>query len=613
MKQNKMTYPYYLFGLALMALISFGLFRVIGLIINQGQIERPGTVKLALTYGLIHDFTVVVYLLMPSFIILALATWLHFEEKAKFQLAKVVFLISFLPSLALQVADLVFFPYFFERLNAGVFLWFDDPAMIVKMLFTEKSYIAGLVGGALCFTFFIWIINKFTQRFNQKTKPSIKKQLSSILLIAFLPFSLSLISLKPSQNDFFLQKIMLNPVKTFFDSIKIDFFEAPIPLTDKELIEKLASENFYQTEDENLSLIGDKKHIVLVIMESMSARNMQRFGAKSILTPNLDAIANDSISFDAAYTHGTHTFNGVFSTIFSLTTPTRIHPMKQKSINTLPSLFNQLKRYDYQGLYFTTHGEEFDNVGPFLREHGIDQIYSEKDYPKEQLTTLAMGVADHYLFDFAFEKMQTLSSQNKKFISVILTGSNHNPYTIPQTQDYKAPYEELSQNIVHYADWSIGRLVDKIKLSDWYQDALIVLVADHGISIAPNYPLALSYYHTPLIFHAKEVPPIAISKLASQLDIFPSIMKTIDPDWQNETQGIDLFSQRRKYLLLNHDRAMATLSEDYLFILTDLGERMLFRYQSGDKENYVERQSDVAQEMQDYLRVMTALGRLKFD
>jgi hypothetical protein len=58
---------------------------------------------------------------------------------------------------------------------------------------------------------------------------------------------------------------------------------------------------------------------------------------------------------------------------------------------------------------------------------------------------------------------------------------------------------------------------------------------------------------------------------------------------------------------------MATLSEDYLFILTDLGERMLFRYQSGDKENYVERQSDVAQEMQDYLRVMTELGRLKFD
>jgi glucan phosphoethanolaminetransferase (alkaline phosphatase superfamily) len=75
-------------------------------------------------------------------------------------------------------------------------------------------------------------------------------------------------------------------------------------------------------------LLSAQPNVVLIIMESMSAAKMKRHGSAEELTPFLDSLSNNSIYFENIYTTGKHTFNGIFSTLFSFPALYRQHSMK---------------------------------------------------------------------------------------------------------------------------------------------------------------------------------------------------------------------------------------------------------------------------------------------
>ncbi|MBK6966313.1 MAG: sulfatase-like hydrolase/transferase [Bacteroidales bacterium] len=72
--------------------------------------------------------------------------------------------------------------------------------------------------------------------------------------------------------------------------------------------------------------------MVIIIMESMAASKMKRNGNELNLTPFLDSLALSSYYFDSIYTAGIHTFNGVFSTLFSYPAIFRQQPMRKADI-----------------------------------------------------------------------------------------------------------------------------------------------------------------------------------------------------------------------------------------------------------------------------------------
>ena len=121
-------------------------------------------------------------------------------------------------------------------------------------------------------------------------------------------------------------------------------------------------------------------NIVMVIMESMSASKLSQFGNQENLTPFLDSLATKSINFKNIYSAGRHTCNGILASLYAYPAVLRERPMSALNMNHFSSLPEVLQNSGYRNIYFTSHSETFDNIGTFLPQNNIDQIFSQKDY-----------------------------------------------------------------------------------------------------------------------------------------------------------------------------------------------------------------------------------------
>ena len=188
-------------------------------------------------------------------------------------------------------------------------------------------------------------------------------------------------------------------------------------------------------------------NVVIVIMEAMSKFKMGKWDGPKNLTPGLNRLINESYYFDQIYTAGIHTFNGIYSTIYSYPALYKLQPLK--SLMQIPhdGLGNILRKEGYQTSFFTTHDPEFDNVRGFLMANGFDRVYSELDYPSEWIQS-TNGVADHKMFEYAIPQLDKMAAENKPFLSVFMTTNDHGPYIIPTVLNFIPKSKELTDKIV---------------------------------------------------------------------------------------------------------------------------------------------------------------------
>ena len=69
-------------------------------------------------------------------------------------------------------------------------------------------------------------------------------------------------------------------------------------------------------------------------------------------------------------------------------------------------------------------------------------------------------------------------------MAVIMTASDHGPYIIPEY--FKPKPNEITKQIVEYADWSIGKFISNAKKKKWFDNTIFVFIADHGTRYFSN-------------------------------------------------------------------------------------------------------------------------------
>ncbi len=191
-------------------------------------------------------------------------------------------------------------------------------------------------------------------------------------------------------------------------------------------------------------------------MESMSAAKMERHGNTKHLTPFLDSLSHNSYYFENIYTAGIHTFNGVFSTLFSFPAIYRQNPMKESTMFKYNGIGHTLRKNGYSTTYFTTHDGQFDNIEGFLRANDFENIITLADYPSEEAKT-TLGVPDDFMFEFSMPVIDKLYKENKPFFVAFMTASDHGPYYLPDY--FKPKNQNIKDQMVEYADWSLRKLV----------------------------------------------------------------------------------------------------------------------------------------------------------
>jgi phosphoglycerol transferase MdoB-like AlkP superfamily enzyme len=588
--------------------------------------ERFGILAQSFLMGLRFDLVITGYIVfLPAFLLLIFYQFqLHKEVLTRF--IKIYLMVLFPISFLICGIDLTYFHHFFSRFTVAGFQWADNPEFMLGMIFQEVAFWWVIFPIIISIYLYILLLNKWALNPLSSIERTIFTTKKRVLTIFFSLLTLALVFLgirgrfeskSPIRvgtayfsNYAFANQLGLNPVftllRSYLDARKEQFDR--VQLMDDELAIK-NTQSFLNRSGNEFSPIAQEvvpdinntnpPNIVLVIMESMSAAKMGRFGNPDNLTPFLDSIAQQGYSFDNIYSAGTHTFNGIYSTLFSYPALFTQHPMKSAEIPKYNGIGSTLKKLGYSTTYFTTHDDQFDNVGGFLRGNDYEQIISQQDYPAEKVES-TLGVPDDYLFEFAIPKLNELHQKNKPFFVAMMTASDHGPYVIPNY--FKPKQKEVKKQIVEYADWSIRKFITLAEQQTWFNNTLFVFIADHGAFMDAKYDVPLSYNHVPFIIYAPTLikTPKAFESFGGQIDVFPSLMNLVDLPYTNTTLGVDLFTHNRPYMYFCNDDKLAVIDKEYLFIYRKNSESSLYRYQDNNTENYIEHFTTQAERMKEY-------------
>jgi phosphoglycerol transferase MdoB-like AlkP superfamily enzyme len=336
-------------------------------------------------------------------------------------------------------------------------------------------------------------------------------------------------------------------------------------------------------------------------MEGMSRFNMSKYNGPDNITPYLDSLENHSLWFENIFTQGIHTYNGIFSTLFSYPALLRQHPMNKIPSQPYYAMPAVLKENGYENLFFITHDGQFDNTEGFLMANGFDKVYSENDYPSDKILS-TLGVPDDYLFEFSIPKMNEIVSKGRNFFCGFMTGSNHRPLIFPDWVkiDFKSKKEEY--RMIEYADWSIGKFMKLASQQAWYNNTIFVFVADHGMSLGHTYDMPLSFHHTPLIIHIPgDTSQIkTFDCLGGQIDIFPTVMGLMNLSYTNNTFGVDMLKDKRPYTYFTADDKIGCIDKEFYFIHRNNGIETLYKYDSLKTNNYIKQYKFKADSMRSY-------------
>jgi len=349
-----------------------------------------------------------------------------------------------------------------------------------------------------------------------------------------------------------------------------------------------------------------KCNVVLFIVESLPAFKFKRYGYKENVMPFLDSLAGVSATFDNVYTSGVHTYDGIYSSLFSMPSGLDLkamtHPLTAGQKHS--GISNVLKTYGYTNAFFCTGNKNFDNMNGFLKNNEFDYVFSQDDYPPEFNVT-EWGVPDHVMFDYSLNKFDEFSKTGNPFFAAYMTVSTHESIASPDWVPYKPFAEDSYDKRFQYFDWSVSEFIKSAQNTDWFNNTIFIFIADHGQNFDQTYDMSLSYNHTPMIFYAPSIiNPQRFEKPGLQIDLFPTLMGFLQLPYVNNTLGVDLRNEGRKYAYFCTDNKVGCLNDEFFLVVRKEGPNSLYRYKNREVENYYNSNQVLADEMKKYASAM---------
>ena len=288
-------------------------------------------------------------------------------------------------------------------------------------------------------------------------------------------------------------------------------------------------------------------NVVMISVESYSAKFMAAFGNRQALTPRTDRLAAEGLLFTRIYATGTRTVRGLEALALSVP-PTPGHSIvKRPNNNRLFTVGEVFKEAGYEPLYLYGGYGYFDNMNVFFSGNGytvIDRTAIEsKDIHFENI----WGVADEDLFTLALHELNRRHAAGIKFYAHVMTTTNHRPYTYPAGR-IDIPSKTGREGGVKYTDWAIGDFMDRARTRPWFHDTVFVIVADHTHKGRGRQELPPENYHIPLIIYAPaHVQPGRVDTLASQIDVAPTLLGLLDFSYRSRFFGHDILREGQRH------------------------------------------------------------------
>ncbi|MFJ4248546.1 LTA synthase family protein [Pseudomonas sp. NPDC089741] len=282
-------------------------------------------------------------------------------------------------------------------------------------------------------------------------------------------------------------------------------------------------------------------NIVLVTIESLSAKYLGSNGDDRNLTPNLDALRKQSLYFNNFYATGTRTDRGLEAITLAIPpTPGRSIVKRIGRESGFASLGQQLSAVGYDSVFVYGGRGYFDNMNAFFSGNGYRVVDQSSVDEADIHFKNAWGMADEDLYKQTLKLADADYAKQQPFLLQLMTTSNHRPYTYPDNRiDIKSGNGR--DGAVKYTDYAIGQFLEQARQKPWFDNTIFIFVADHTAGSAGKEDLPIANYQIPLFIYApKFIEPRENGQLASQIDLAPTLLGLLNLDYQSTFFGRNL-------------------------------------------------------------------------
>ncbi|MBM5812650.1 MAG: LTA synthase family protein [Gammaproteobacteria bacterium] len=281
-------------------------------------------------------------------------------------------------------------------------------------------------------------------------------------------------------------------------------------------------------------------NLVILVLESVGAEFVGSLGGLP-LTPNLERLSAEGLWFTSLYATGTRTVRGLEAIVtgFPPTPAPAVFklPQAQRDFFTLGSLL-QAQGYATEFIYGGV--SNFDNMGRFLLQNGFARVIEQRDF-RDPVLLGNWGVADEDLVAMAHATF--LAHGDQPFFALLLSTSNHDPFEFPagRIELFEQP-AATRNNAVKYTDYAVGRLFELARTAPYFHDTIFVVVADHAARVVGEDLVPVARFQIPALITGPGVPRRHYDRVASQIDLGPTLLGLLGIDAPHPMIGRDLLA-----------------------------------------------------------------------
>lgn len=468
---------------ALFWVVFFFIARIIFLVVNFSgakAISLSDYPRMVL-YGLHMDMSMVGYLTVISGLFFIVSSWIAPKYTNRIAMWLMVVLLTLVSMVV--ISDSVLFRYWGFRMDATPLMYLKNPSEVYATMSLFQLIFAPIIVAAFVFGWW-WLYRRFIYQ-------------SSTIFVrlpwwTFLLLSLNIIPIRGGfgiapmnpgkcyfSNDNFTNQATVNVTFNLFYSLnKLKDTQKVYSFMDQKEAQAIVDSLYAQSGNTSYILKTKRPNVLVVIMESFVSTITHTLGNREGITPNLDRLMKEGVLFTHIYNDGQRSEKGLVSILsgYPAQTTTSIikHNAKVLKLAMLPKDF---KKLGYRTAYF--HGGDigFANMRTYLVSSDFDFIITQDNFTKAEQQS-KWGAQDGFVFN---RLRDSLNAVKKPFFYTFFTLSSHEPFDVPMKTVIPGN-DDMSKfaNSAYYSDMCLGKFIREAKQSKWWNNTLIILIADHG-------------------------------------------------------------------------------------------------------------------------------------
>ena len=310
-------------------------------------------------------------------------------------------------------------------------------------------------------------------------------------------------------------------------------------------------------------------NVVVVSSESFGAEFSKLYGSTRDLTPEFDSYAQQGLWFSNTYASGTRTVRGLEAISASLPPIPTVSILRRPGNESITTWGEVMQRLGYHTSFLYGGYSYFDDMQGYFAGNGF-QVIDRSDIDHIRFENI-WGVSDEDLFDKAIEHFNGEHANGRPFFSIIMTTSNHKPFTFrPGLESHGIKEKGGGRRAgVRYADYALGYFLREAAKQPWFDDTVFVVVADHGARVYGKADIPLKSYEIPLmIYSPKHIAPRRVDTLMTQIDIAPTVLGLLGMPYEAPFFGEDVLDHpnERRVALFSHNHDIAILQDNRLMV-----------------------------------------------